>query len=333
MSTTSIWPRSSRPPRPKASFFDVVMLQLHVVMTGLWAVAALLAGFVAIPQLRRVPSALGLHVLQEKRDLLVNVLWATYLLTLSTGVYLMFKQAIYDPPWFGSSWDELEELPYGVPYYYALYVKIGLVLVMGVASFLLAAEARRAAQASEESGGPVDMDIDDEDADWLDEEVMPEDVDELELGEAADSSTLTATRTRALRRGLSSGFSLPVLWGSFVTVVVGLLGVGLCVTLIKYFHELSKAAVVYEILRGRGSASWLRRRCGPGPRRDDGRDARAGDRSNRSAGAPERPEPSARLRRGPPGAAPTTGRVKARVARRTTPLAPSTVAAARFHTT
>lgn len=251
MSTTSIMAAVIEAPEAEGSFIDIVMLQLHVVMTGLWAVAALLAGFVAVPQLRRVPSALGLHVLQQKRDLLVNALWSTYLLTLSTGVYLMFKQAIYEPPWFGSSWDELEELPYGVPYYYALYVKIGLVLLMGVASFLLAAEARRAAQASEDAGGPVDMDLDDEDADWLDEEVLPEDVDDLELGEAADSTTLTATRTRALRRGMSSGFSLPVLWGSFVTVVVGLLGVGLCVTLLKYFHELSKAAVVYEILRGR----------------------------------------------------------------------------------
>lgn len=251
MSTTAILAAVIEAPEAEGNFFDIVMLQLHVGMTGLWAILALLTGFVAIPQLRRVPSAFGLHILQQKRDLLVNGLWATYLLTLSTGVYLTFKQAIYDPPWFGSSWDELEALPYGVPYYYALYVKIGLVLLMGVASFLLATEGRRVAQASEDAGGPVDLDIEDEDADWLDEEIMPEDVDELELSDG-DTATLTATRTRALRRGLSSGFSLPVLWASFVTIVVGLLGVGLCVTLIKYFHELSKAAVVYEILRGRG---------------------------------------------------------------------------------
>jgi hypothetical protein len=249
--STSILAAVIEAPEAEGSFLEVFMLQLHVVMTGLWAIVALLAGFVAIPQLRRVPSALGLHVLQEKRDLLANALWGTYLLTLATGVYLTAKQAIYDPPWFGSSWDELEELPYGVPYYYALYVKIGLVLLMGVASFLLAAEARRVAAASEEAGGPVDMDFDEDDDEWLDEEVLPEDVDDLELGEAADSSTLTATRTRALRRGTVSGFSPVVLWTSFGTLVVGLAGVGVCVTLIKYFHELSKAAVVYHILRGR----------------------------------------------------------------------------------
>lgn len=237
-------------PEPNGSIFDIVMLQLHVVMTSLWAVAAILAGLVAIPQLRRIPSALGLHVLQEKRDLLVSSLWGTYLLAFSTGTYLMFQQAAYDPPFSSSDFDDLEQLPYGLPYYYALYAKIFLFLLMGVASFLLATEARRAAQASEEAGGPIDMDVDAEDAEWLDEEVMPEGTtDDLGVSEAAESSTLTATRTQALRRGFTAGFSLPVLWSAFTTIVVGLLMVGLCVTLIKYFHELSRAAVVYEILR------------------------------------------------------------------------------------
>ncbi|MGQ0465813.1 MAG: hypothetical protein ACT4QG_10895 [Sporichthyaceae bacterium] len=232
---------------PDGSVLDILMLQLHVAMTSLWAISAILAGLVAIPQLRRIPSALGLHVLQEKRDLLVNALWGTYLLAFSTGTYLMFKQAAYDPPFSGSDFDELETQPYGVPYYYALYAKIALFVVMGVASFLLVTQARRVAQESEESGGPVDLDLDDDDA-WLDEEVLPEGSDELGV-DGSESTTLVATRTQALRRGLSSGFGLPVLWSAFVTIVVGLLLVGLCVTLIKYFHELSRAAVVYEILK------------------------------------------------------------------------------------
>ncbi len=254
MSTTSILAAATiEAPDPEGNFFDVVMLQLHVIMTGLWAVLAILVGLVAIPQLRRIPSALGLHVLQEKRELLAYGLWSTYLLTLGTGVYLTAKQAIYDPPWFGSSFDELKDVPYGVPYYYALYAKIGLVLLMGVASFLLLTEARRAAALSEEAGGPVDLDVDDEDVEWLDEEVLPEGAeDDLGVGDTADSSMLTVTRTRALRREVDTSFSLPVLWVSFVTLVVGLGGVGLCVTLIKYFHELSKAAVVYECLRRGG---------------------------------------------------------------------------------
>jgi hypothetical protein len=237
-------------PEPDGSLLDVLMLQLHVVMTSLWALTAVVAGLVAVPQLRRIPSAFGLHVLQEKREFLATSLWSTYLLAFSTGTYLMFKQAAYDPPFSGSDFDDLKAVPYGAPYYYALYAKIGLFVLMGVASFLLGTEAKRAAAASEAAGGPVDLDADADDAAWLDEEVLPEGAtDDLGVVDATDSGTLTATRTQALRRTVASGFSLPVLWGAFTTLIVGLLMVGLCVTLIKYFHELSRAAVVYEILR------------------------------------------------------------------------------------
>ncbi|MGQ0843733.1 MAG: hypothetical protein ACT4QF_06325 [Sporichthyaceae bacterium] len=250
MISTTLAAATIQAPEPDGSLLDVLMLQLHVAMTSLWALTAILAGLVAVPQLRRIPSALGLHILQEKRELLANALWGTYLMAFSTGTYLMFKQAAYDPPLSGSDFDDLKALPYAVPYFYALYAKIFLFLLMGVASFLLGVEAKRAAAASEAAGGPVDLDADEDDVEWLDEEVLPEGAtDDLGVADAADSSTLTATRTTALRRTVQAGFGLPVLWGAFTTLVVGLLMVGLCVTLIKYFHELSRAAVVYEILR------------------------------------------------------------------------------------
>ncbi len=63
-----------------------------------------------------------------------SVLWGTYLLALSTGIFLLFKQAAYDPPLSGKDWDTLEGLPYGVPYYYALYGKIIIFLLMGLAT-------------------------------------------------------------------------------------------------------------------------------------------------------------------------------------------------------
>lgn len=251
---------------PDASFLDVLMLQVHVVLTSIWAVIALLTALVAVPQLRRIPSAFGLHVLQAKRELVLGALWGSYLLALSTGTYLLIKQAVYDPPVSGSDWNELEALPYGLPYYYAMYAKIAIVLLMGVATFLLAHEAKVTAEASEAAGGPVDLDLDlDDDAGWLDEperlaegqwleeEVGPEGTaDQLGVGDTAEASTLTATRVAAQRRLSVGRLSAPVLWGAVTTIVVGLLAVGFCVTLIKYFHELSKAAVVYAILTGRG---------------------------------------------------------------------------------
>jgi hypothetical protein len=218
-------------------------------MASLWAILAILTALVAIPQLRRVPSAIGLHVLQVKRELLLNALWGTYVLTLGTGVWLLYKQAVYDPPISGSDWTDLKHSPYGLPYYYALYTKIGLFLLMGIATWLLAMEAARAAKESEAAGGPTDMELDEDDETWLDEEVVPEGVeDDLGVSAAAEGTTLTGTRTEARRR-LITHTPLVTLWSAIAFILVGLGGIGFCVTLIKYFHELSRSAVVYQRLR------------------------------------------------------------------------------------
>src|SRR3954465_3824186 len=82
---------------PKGSFFDIVMLQLHVATASVWLIAAVLVAIMAVRRLRRVPSALGLHALQVRRDTLLSTLWGFYLLALSSGTYLLFKQAAYDP--------------------------------------------------------------------------------------------------------------------------------------------------------------------------------------------------------------------------------------------
>lgn len=235
--------------RPHGNFFHIVMLQFHVIMASLWAILAILTAMVAIPALRRVPSAIGLHVLQVKRELLLNSLWGTYLLTLATGVWLLYKQAAFDPPFSGSDWSRLKHSPYGLPYYYALYTKIGLFLLMGVATWMLAMEAARAAKESEAAGGPTEMDLDSDDETWLEEEVVPEGVDDdLGVFGAEDGGTLTTTRTEARRRS-ATHTPLVTLWAAIIFIVVGLGGIGFCVTLIKYFHELARSAVVYQQLR------------------------------------------------------------------------------------
>jgi hypothetical protein len=235
--------------RPHGNFLHIVMLQFHVIMASLWAILAILTAMVAIPALRRVPSAVGLHLLQVKRELLLNGLWGSYLLTLATGVWLLYKQAAYDPPVSGADWTELKHSPYGLPYYYALYTKIGLFLLMGVATWVLAMEAARAARASEAAGGPTELDLDAEDETWLDEEVVPEGVqDDLGVFGADEGTTMTTTRTEARRR-LAPHTPVATLWAAIIFIAVGLGGIGFCVTLIKYFHELSRSAVVYQRLR------------------------------------------------------------------------------------
>jgi hypothetical protein len=236
---------------PNGQFLHVVMLQVHVVMASLWAVAAILAATMAVPQLRRIPSAFGLHVLQIKRTLLLEVLWGSYILAFGTGTWLLFKQAIYSPPFSGSAWSELRHEPYGIPYYYALYGKIIIFFLMGFATVVLARGAVLASKASEAEGGPVELDLEVDDSPWLDEEVMPDGAgDKLGLSGAVASATRTGTRTpvAAKRRPVGPTTSPILLWASVAMIGAGLGGVSFCVTLIKYFHELSKSAVVYQIL-------------------------------------------------------------------------------------
>lgn len=234
--------------RPKGSAFDVLMLQAHVISASIWMVSAVLVAFMAVPRLRRVPSALGLHLLQTKRELVLSALWGTYSLALSTGIFLLVKQAAYDPPLSGKDWDTLKGLPYGVPYYYALYGKIIIFLLMGLASLSLSSKARRASKASEAAGGPVDEDLTSEDDEWLDEEVIPSGFDAAAVyAENAYSST-TRTQQRSAQFAPVTGG-----WISVATLMLGAVGIAVCVGLIKYFHELSKAALLYYRLTHPGT--------------------------------------------------------------------------------
>ena len=239
-------------PQADGSVFDVLMLQAHVIAAGFWLLSCVLVALMAVPALRGIPSASFLHELQVRRELVTGVLWATFGVTLGTGTYLLFQQAVYDPPFSASAFDDLEAVPYGLPYYYALYGKIALFLLMGAASLILSVEANRAARASEADGGPTESaeGFGGGDEDWLDEEVLPEGTEPVEIpgetpGEISGGSTRLATRAAAPRS------SIATLWVSVATLAVGAGGVGFCVTLIKYFHELARAAVVYEQLRRR----------------------------------------------------------------------------------
>lgn len=241
-------------PQADGNVLDVLLLQAHVIAAGFWLLSCVLVALMAVPTLRKLPAPSFLHELQVRRELVIGVLWATFAVTLGTGTYLLFQQAAYDPPLSTSEWDQLEFLPYGLPYYYALYGKIALFLLMGGASLILAMEANRAAQYSEAHGGPAEaetgFDTGFADEDWIDEEVLPEGstgpggLEPVEIG-APGGSTRLATRVAAPRA------SLATLWSSVAVLAVGAGGVGFCVTLIKYFHELARAAVVYEQLRRR----------------------------------------------------------------------------------
>lgn len=238
-------------PKADGNILDVLMLQVHVLTAAFWLLTCLLVCLIAVPKLRRLPSATFMHELQVRRETVLLILWSTFVLTLGTGTYLLFKQAAYDPPLSGKDFDDLEALPYGLPYYYALYGKIALFLIMGAASLVLAMEANRAAQFSEAGGGPREGD---DDEDWLDEEVLPEGrptAASMAAEVRSDAEPVDIGSTRVAARVPAPRTSLAALWSSVAVLAVGAGGIGFCVTLIKYFHELARAATVYQELRNR----------------------------------------------------------------------------------
>jgi hypothetical protein len=208
-------------------------------MAAAWFGLALVTALLAVSSLRRIPSVWGLDVLGHHRVRLIALLWVTYGLALATGAYLLWHQTIDDPPVSGSDWSVLRDRPYGVPYYYAMYAKIGLFLLMGGATVLLARGAVAADVVDADGEEPLELEAELDDATWA--ELVP-------LAAGGGSATLLAPATTAVsRRAPAQDVAT---WGAVGTVTVGMLGVGFCVTLIKYFHELSRSAVVYQRLRG-----------------------------------------------------------------------------------
>ena len=229
--------------QPDGDFFDIVMLQLHVTMASAWLILAVVVALMAVPRLRRIPSALGLHALQVRRGLLSSVLWSLYLMALSTGIYLMFQQAAYDPEWpGGDQWTGLEAKPYASPHFYALYTKIGLFALMGLATYVLSREAKKASKESEAAGGPVEVDLY---ADTYDDDIYPT------YGTTKLTTYAAAMKKTEAKKPKRTVHVVP-LWMSVGVMLLGSVGIAFCITLIKYFHELSKSAVVYEILKLKG---------------------------------------------------------------------------------
>ncbi|MGQ0624534.1 MAG: hypothetical protein ACT4PP_07775 [Sporichthyaceae bacterium] len=222
------------------SLLDVLMLQVHVAMAGAWLLTAFAVALLAVPRLRTIPSAAVITALAKRRDLLFNALWGSFVLTLSTGTYLLLEQTVYSPPVSGADWDLLERAPFGLPYYYALYAKIAIFLAMSVATLVLALEAHRGARPGH---AEVSRRGQDPGAVCLDDDVTSE---EVAAGPADPDPALAATRTGAGPRA-----GALVLWSSVAVLGAGTLAIGLCVTLVKYFHELARAAVVFQQLRGR----------------------------------------------------------------------------------
>jgi hypothetical protein len=238
--------------------FEVFLLQSHVVLAGLWLLLSGLMAFLAIPRLRQTMSVLTLHTLEVRRGFLTSLLWATFGGTLGTGLYLLGTQTAYKAPYAANSfshkkWETITRLPYAKDYFFALYGKIFIFLIMAAFTVILQMEASRQAQMAQDSEG---IDIDDDDDMWSHGVHFDESGhilhDDVAVASGAGGSVATAPVQARRRTSGAVGVSARTLWVAAGVLLAGSAGIGVCVTLLKYLHELIESTVAATVLGGGG---------------------------------------------------------------------------------
>ena len=231
----------------EGSSFEVFLLQLHVVMATLWVLLVGVLAFIAVPRLRRLISVLALQTLEVRRSVVTSSMWVTFGGTLITGAWLLSGQTAYDAPFSTSNfsfsdYDNITRLPYAAMYFNALYIKILVFLAMTGASVVLAMEAARQAQAAQDAVG------DDDEVDMWATGVHFDEFGHVLHDDAARPADRPAGSTMV--RAAPVGVSQRVLWISVAVMVGGTGVIGVCVTILKYCHELIETATAARILGG-----------------------------------------------------------------------------------
>jgi hypothetical protein len=229
--------------------FEVFLLQTHVAAASVWLLLALMTAFLAVPRLRHMLSVLTLHTLEVRRGFLQSTLWAAFLVTLGTGIYLLNTQTAYKAPFSLSKWNTITTLPYAQTYFTALYIKILIFLIMGGATVVLVMEANRRAQTAEDADG-LELESDDEFWERMKFRNVDGDADDLGVSSVATEGT-AATAVKAKPRVTQhAGVTSRTLWVCIGIVLGGMASVGVCVTLLKYCHELIESVAALKTLNG-----------------------------------------------------------------------------------
>lgn len=210
-----------------ASRTDVAILFGHTSVAVAWFACVALLATLALPGARRYLSPLGRHHLERRLDLIVKGTWVTTGLVLGSGVYLTLSQTAYEAPFSTSAVDAVFTLPYGKPYFLALWTKIGLYAAMAGATVPLLLGARR--RLSSVDAPVVNLEADDEGP-----ELQPLPVNG---GAVACDIRTTAPAVVAQPDPANQGLRIAVLF-----IAAGAVGIGVCVTILKYLHELIETA-------------------------------------------------------------------------------------------
>jgi hypothetical protein len=225
----------------KGRVTDVTMLWVHSVFASLWFAAVGALGLLAFPGLRQRLSPLGVHRIEDRLGTLTRALFGTTLLVVGTGIYLLVKETAYKTPWSPGAARGVFRLPYGQPYFLALAVKLAAYAVMVAASVAVSREAirRSTLRLGDVTTGPAPSGPRRAAPDRSPWDDLPP--------PRRSGGTLVGERTETVARE-----SQPVppvrydasllLRAAGLTVAAGGVVIWICVTLLKYFHELVEAS-------------------------------------------------------------------------------------------
>lgn len=232
-----------------ASTTDAVMLWGHSVAAAAWFACIALLVVVALPAFRRALSPRGLHRLEERLDLIGRATGAVTAVTIGSGTFLLLNQTAYETPFSPSDIESTFDLPYAKPYFVSLGVKLGLYALMVLASASLVREAfrqRRSSFATQgraaqpRRGAPVRRA-----AIWTSapgSTPQPQTSGRTLLATAAESPAEAEAPVDIGEAPPETERPAPVsVRLGLVVILVGAIGIWLCVTLLKYFHELVEA--------------------------------------------------------------------------------------------
>ncbi|MGH9000728.1 MAG: hypothetical protein ACRDY7_15220 [Acidimicrobiia bacterium] len=216
---------------------EVAFLWGHTLSAGAWGLCIVLLVALAVPGARRRLSTLAVHRIEERLDVLVKATWAATATTIGTGTYLLLNETAYQTPFSSSAVAAVFSLPYGEPYVLSLGTKLAVYAVMVAASVPLVREAQRALRLSAgrtAAGLRSRRRRPDEDSPWA---YTPKPLaatlvaerERTRTGSDDESPAATADTAGAARLGAAA-------------ILAGGLAISLCVTLLKYFHQLIEAS-------------------------------------------------------------------------------------------
>jgi hypothetical protein len=232
----------------EGSTFEVFILQAHFASASVWLLTVLVMAFLAVPRLRKMCSTLTLHTLEVRRGFITSLMWAMFAAILITGVYLLRQQTAYAAPWSWSAWENVTKLPYATQYFTTLYLKIIIFVVMAAASVVLMMEAARQARLAGDAGPGFDAD---DDEFWGRLQLQSADDpgegtgNRGSSGGGAGGATAVASQ-EARSKIVAQGVSPRTLWLCVFAVAGGMGAIGVCVTVLKYTHELIEMLVAYK---------------------------------------------------------------------------------------